>query len=132
MRTLPFWENYRTLAGAAGAGWVDNANLADASLNPTPPGTFPTIQAARYETILVYWTATGENRAIHTLTIEPLIRDGANNLWVVQPTFDLLAREVAEVPVHDCSIVGLRIHAQAAAGASAAVLRWTGGQPARR
>lgn len=128
MQRPPFWYAYRTRSGAAGAGWLDPVDLADAALDPAGTPPFTVFDASADRTVLVYWTATNENRAAHTLTFEPLIWDGVNSRWVVQPTFTLLARQVGEFPVNGCNRVGLRVHAQAAAGASDAAIFVTGGE----
>lgn len=129
----PHWDAYRTVAGAP-AGWVDNIDLANAALDPNGTPPFPIVQAHTNETVLLYWRATGiVDRTVETVTFEPLLRDVSNDRWVTSPTVALHDREIGEFVVHDCSMVGFRIHAQAVApGASAIQVFVTRGLPARR
>lgn len=132
MQRLPRWDLYRTIAGPV-AGWVDVMDLTAAAFNPDGVPPFPTFEAHGFETALIYWTATGADRTVpHTVTFEPLFRDGINGLWVTQPVFTLNVLQIGEMPVHHSQICGIRVHAQVAGASTGLIIRVAGGLEARR
>lgn len=134
MQRLPSWDDHRTSAGAP-ATWVDPVDLDDVALRTVGnQPAVPTFDASGWESLLVHWSATGiVDRLTELVTLEPLVWDGANLRWLTEPRFDLHLREVGEFPTQNAAIMAIRVHAQLVdVGASALILRVTGGLEARR
>lgn len=139
MQRLPRFDPYRAIAGAAGPGWVDLADLGNAAYTPVGEGTgtFLTFDGSGFTTVLIYWDATGADPDVHTVTLQLMVRSRpatgvVTAEWVVQPQVALRAREIGEFPVHNAAMCAVRNRAQAAGGATNFRLLVTGGEEARR
>lgn len=115
---------HRNIAGAAAA---DSSVINDANF-PTSSG----FDSWNWETILLYFTGTGEDLAVHELVLEPLYRDATNSVWTRGARFALKARQLAEFPTNGAPLVSVRIESVTGAGLSAVQIRCSGGLGARR
>lgn len=123
VRRFEFLE-HRSLAGAATA----DPQIYDDATFP-PAGSFG---GEMFETVLMYWTATGANPATHELVFEPLYRDPKNAQWIRGALFTAKALAAIEFPSLDATQIFIRIDSVTGAGPSSAVkIRVAGGQPSR-
>lgn len=124
LHSLGKFLTHRNLSGAA---TVDSSTINDTNF-PIAGG----FDAWGWETILLYFTGTGEDLAVHELVLEPLYRDATNGTWVRGARFTLKVRQMAEFPTNGAPLVFVRIEAVVGAGLSAVQMRCSGGLASRR
>lgn len=99
-----YFLQHRSLSGAAAA---DSTTLSDAN--------FPlavAFSSKGAEKIFVYWTGTG-GALTDTLDLEPLIRDGINNVWIRRPKLTV-KKDLAEIfELGEAAVAFIRIDATA-------------------
>lgn len=112
---------HRDLSGAPAA---ESSTLNDTNFPPADA-----LHCAGAKAILVYYDDAGGGAG--TVDLQPLVRDGINNIWLPLPVVQVAGRAPQVIPVHGANQVFLRLDAVAGAGndvkVRAALADWMNG-----